>query len=95
TFESTMGLPCSHTISEHLVSGQSLEQMYQFWPPHQQATIYAQLEGLVNTPLVLLENPVTIKPRRRLIGAKNKNPRSVRRDLSTFEHVKKRQKQCG
>ncbi|CAG8798316.1 34624_t:CDS:2, partial [Gigaspora margarita] len=80
TFKSTMRLPCSHTISELLVSGQvlqqtdihehwwiqgchiefleptylanndhndlqplvqSLKQMYQFWPPHQQATIYA------------------------------------------------------
>ncbi|CAG8652447.1 9068_t:CDS:2 [Cetraspora pellucida] len=79
-FKSTMGLPCSHVISEHLATGQplqqadihkhwwiqgrhfkflkpiysanenntdlqpllqSLTQLYQFWPPHQQAIIYA------------------------------------------------------
>ncbi|CAG8834989.1 41835_t:CDS:2, partial [Gigaspora margarita] len=119
TFESTIGLPCSHTISEHLISGQVLQQtdIHKHWwiqgrhieflePTYLanndyndlqplQATIYAQLEGLVNTSPVLLENPVTIKPRGRPIGAKNKNPRSVQRDPSAFEHVEKRQKQCG
>ncbi|CAG8681293.1 6640_t:CDS:2, partial [Cetraspora pellucida] len=57
TFKSTMGLPCSHIISERLAKFleptppvnndytdfqpllQSLAQAYQFWPPHQQATI--------------------------------------------------------
>ncbi|CAG8809722.1 2824_t:CDS:2 [Cetraspora pellucida] len=38
---------------------QSLKRMYQFWPPNQQSTICSQLENLVNTPPIVLENPVT------------------------------------
>ncbi|CAG8768760.1 6776_t:CDS:1, partial [Gigaspora rosea] len=41
---------------------QSVEQTYQFWPPHQQAIIYSQLEELANIPAVILEDPVTSRP---------------------------------
>ncbi|CAG8751531.1 4638_t:CDS:2, partial [Cetraspora pellucida] len=133
TLRTTMGLPCSHVISECLAANQplqlvdihkhwwiqghriefleptylvndnctdlqpllqSLERMYQFWPPHQQSTICSQLEDLVYTPPIVLENPVTHKPRERPAGARNKNTRTARRDLSAFELVEKRLKQC-
>lgn len=133
-FRSTMGLPCSHLISERLATGQALQQSdihehwwiqgrqiefleptylinsdrsdlqpllqslaqaYQFWPLHQQATVYSQLEQLVNTPPVVLENPVTSRPRGRPVGARNKNPRSTQRDLSAFEYIEEHSRKCG
>ncbi|CAG8710219.1 43996_t:CDS:1, partial [Gigaspora margarita] len=41
---------------------QSFANMYQFWSLHQQVTIQFQLEELVNTPPIVLEKLVTIKP---------------------------------
>ncbi|CAG8521831.1 14898_t:CDS:2 [Gigaspora rosea] len=38
------------------------------------------LEELVNTPPIVLENPVTRKPQGRPISAKNKNKRTMQRD---------------
>ncbi|CAG8741587.1 23275_t:CDS:2, partial [Cetraspora pellucida] len=73
---------------------QSLIQVYQFWPLHQQVAIYSQLEELVNTPPIVLEDPVISRPRGRPVGAKNKNKRSTHRDLSEFEHTEKHSRQC-
>ncbi|CAG8511011.1 7103_t:CDS:2 [Cetraspora pellucida] len=107
TFKSTMGLPCHHIEfleSTYIIKDnctnlqpllQSLAHMYQFWPPHQQVAIHSQLEELVNTPPVVVENPVTSKPRGRPVGARNKNKRIIQRDPSTFEHVEKQSRQCG
>ncbi|CAG8831084.1 13678_t:CDS:2 [Gigaspora margarita] len=49
-----------------------------------------------NTPSVVLEDPVIIKPQERLVGTKNKNKRMTQRELSEFEHVEKwHTRQCG
>ncbi|CAG8729803.1 37440_t:CDS:2 [Gigaspora margarita] len=48
-----------HTNLQPLL--QSLAQRYQFWLPYQQDTIHSQLEELVNTPPIVIENPVTRK----------------------------------
>ncbi|CAG8679806.1 8491_t:CDS:2, partial [Gigaspora rosea] len=71
---------------------QSLIQLYQFWTLHQQATIYAELEELIQIPPAIIENPVINRPRGRPVGAKNQNQRSVRRDPSAFEIAEKRPK---
>ncbi|CAG8445646.1 22348_t:CDS:2 [Gigaspora rosea] len=72
---------------------QSFSDMYQVWSPHQQIAIQSQLEELVNTPPVALQDPVTSKPRGRPVGARNK--RTTQRDPSAFEHIEKRSRQCG
>ncbi|CAG8855693.1 18658_t:CDS:2, partial [Gigaspora margarita] len=84
-------------IHEHwwIQGRHSLTERYQFWPPHQQASIYSQIEELVDTPPIVLENPITKKPRGRPVGAGNKNKRTTQRDPSAFEHVEKRSRQCG
>ncbi|CAG8678410.1 2750_t:CDS:2 [Cetraspora pellucida] len=75
TFRSMMRLPCLHIINEHLSANLTLQK------------VDSQLEELVNTPPVILEEPVTSKPRERPAGAKNK--RTTQRNLSAFEHVEK------
>ncbi|CAG8570341.1 11618_t:CDS:2, partial [Gigaspora rosea] len=58
-------------------------------------SIYSQIEELVDTPPIVLENSVTKKPRGRPVGAENKNKRTTQKDLSAFEHVEKQSRQCG
>ncbi|CAG8836540.1 3008_t:CDS:2, partial [Gigaspora margarita] len=82
-----------HTNLELLL--QSLTERYQFWLPYQQASIYSQIEELVSTLPIMLENPITKKPQERPVGTGNKNKKTTQRDLFAFEHVEKWSRQHG
>ncbi|CAG8754301.1 15429_t:CDS:2, partial [Gigaspora rosea] len=95
TFRSMMGLPCSHTIYERLEANQALQKadIHEHWWIQGRHIEFLDptdlLEELVNTPPIVLENPATKKPRGRPVSARNKNKRTMQRDLSAFDHVEK------
>ncbi|CAJ0915755.1 12814_t:CDS:2, partial [Entrophospora sp. SA101] len=92
---STMGLPCSHLISERIANGQTLQQtdIHEHW--WIKAAAHTQLEELSSAPPDVLGNPEVSRPRGRPVGARNQSEGSMQRDPSAFELVERRPRQCG
>ncbi|CAG8816004.1 8526_t:CDS:1, partial [Dentiscutata erythropus] len=57
-------------------------------PKHQQAAIQKKLNNIINTPLIILQNPQVTHTRGRPLGVYNyQTNNSTRRDLSGYKLV--------
>ncbi|KAI9908799.1 hypothetical protein PsorP6_003280 [Peronosclerospora sorghi] len=60
---------------------QTLEERYQLWPAHRQATFRSPLTQMVQDNDPILQNPLVQRTRGRPVGARNRPASSTRRDL--------------
>ncbi|CAG8567743.1 21158_t:CDS:2 [Gigaspora rosea] len=74
---------------------QNFQERYQNWPEIQQKAAQETLNNLINTPTMVLQDPVVISTRGRPSGSSNNRiTNSTKRDLSGFELVEKKGRQC-
>ncbi|CAG8663420.1 765_t:CDS:2, partial [Ambispora gerdemannii] len=74
---------------------QNLQERYKEWPEYQQVTTRVTLNNMINTPLLILQNPQIVHTRGRPVGTSNhRQTNSTKRDSSGFELVDRRIRQC-
>ncbi|CAG8838539.1 25833_t:CDS:2, partial [Gigaspora margarita] len=83
-------LPADERVFFHKDSLQPLLQnfhkVYQNWLEIQQKAVQETLNNLINTPTMVLQNPVVVSTRRHLFGSSNNRiTNSTKRDPSRFE----------
>ncbi|CAG8665984.1 9525_t:CDS:1, partial [Dentiscutata heterogama] len=70
---------------------QALQERYEEWPEHQQATAREKLNSIINTSTTVLQNPQVVRTRGRPPGSSNRRTdNSTRRDPSGFELMERR-----
>ncbi|CAG8532717.1 14492_t:CDS:2 [Cetraspora pellucida] len=107
SFSKTMGLPCAHTISllendQALILDnalqsllQNLQKRYQEWLKSQQETAQVTLDNMINTLLIVLQNPREVFTRGHPSGTSHCSlANSTRRNPSGFELVEHKGQQC-
>ncbi|CAG8613947.1 3445_t:CDS:2, partial [Cetraspora pellucida] len=67
---------------------QNLQERYQEWPKSQQETAWVTLDNMINTPLIVLQNPREVSTRGHPSGTSHRSSaNSTRRNPSGFELV--------